>query len=102
MEAERRSEILFRRDAQQPDARSAKPPRPDFGHGLGPKVGEAMVVHPAVKAVSFTGSTTVGKRTDGIAAPMREKVRSEEHTSELQFIKRLSYEVLCLIKKKKA
>src|SRR3546814_8301173 len=43
-------------------------------HGLGPKVGEAMVVHPAVKAVSFTGSTTVGKRIAGIAAPMLKTV----------------------------
>src|SRR3546814_15334689 len=46
-------------------------------HGLGPKVGEAMVVHPAVKAVSFTGSTTVGKRIAGIAAPMLKKVSLE-------------------------
>src|SRR5690606_16094477 len=42
-------------------------------HGLGPKVGEAMVVHPAGKAVSFTGSTAVGRRIAGIAAPMRRK-----------------------------
>src|SRR3546814_17016959 len=46
-------------------------------HGLGPKVGEAMVVHPAVKAVSFTGSTTVGKRIAGSAAPMLKKVSME-------------------------
>src|SRR3546814_11071815 len=36
-----------------------------------------MVVHPAVKAVSFTGSTTVGKRIAGIAAPMLKKVSLE-------------------------
>ena len=46
-------------------------------HGLGPEVGEAMVVHPAVKAVSFTGSTAVGKRIAGIAAPMLKKVSLE-------------------------
>src|SRR3546814_1823273 len=114
-------------------------------HGLGPKVGEAMVVHPAVKAVSFTGSTTVGKRIAGIAAPMLKKVslelggknptlvfadsdwrdqldvlvrsafqnsgqiclcgsrilvRSEEHTSELESLMRISYAVFCLKKKK--
>src|SRR3546814_3153909 len=46
-------------------------------HGLGPKVGEAMVVHPAVNAVSFTGSTTVGKRLAGIAAPMPKNVYLE-------------------------
>src|SRR3546814_7883330 len=75
-------------------------------HGLGPKVGEAMVVHPAVRAVSFTGSTTVGKRIAGIAAPMLKKVSpeldgknptlvfadssSDEHTSEPQRLMRIS------------
>lgn len=46
-------------------------------HGLGPEVGEAMVRHPAVKAVSFTGSTAVGRRIAGIAAPMLRKVSLE-------------------------
>lgn len=31
-------------------------------HGLGPDVGEPLVTHPLVKAVSFTGSTTTGRR----------------------------------------
>jgi aminomuconate-semialdehyde/2-hydroxymuconate-6-semialdehyde dehydrogenase len=46
-------------------------------HGLGPNVGEAMVAHPKVKAVSFTGSTAVGRRIAGIAAPMLKKVSLE-------------------------
>src|SRR5690606_7540740 len=46
-------------------------------HGLGPEVGESMVAHPAVKAVSFTGSTAVGRRIAGIAAPMLKKVSLE-------------------------
>ncbi len=46
-------------------------------HGLGPNVGEAMVVHPRVKAVSFTGSTAVGRRIAGVAAPMLKKVSLE-------------------------
>ena len=29
-------------------------------HGLGPKVGQAMVEHPQIKAISFTGSTRTG------------------------------------------
>ena len=29
-------------------------------HGLGPEVGEALVTHPGIKAVSFTGSTRTG------------------------------------------
>lgn len=46
-------------------------------HGLGPNVGEAMVVHPKVKAISFTGSTAVGRRIAGVAAPMLKKVSLE-------------------------
>ncbi|MDG6349269.1 aldehyde dehydrogenase [Luteimonas sp. 8-5] len=46
-------------------------------HGLGPEVGEPLVSHPAVKAVSFTGSTAVGRRIAGIAAPMLKKVSLE-------------------------
>ena len=46
-------------------------------HGLGPEVGEPLVSHPAVKAVSFTGSTKVGRHIAGIAAPMLKKVSLE-------------------------
>ncbi len=46
-------------------------------HGLGPAVGEAIVGHPDVKAISFTGSTAVGKRIAGIAAPLLKKVSLE-------------------------
>ncbi|TWI03764.1 aminomuconate-semialdehyde/2-hydroxymuconate-6-semialdehyde dehydrogenase [Luteimonas cucumeris] len=46
-------------------------------NGLGPSVGEAIVAHPKIKAISFTGSTTVGRRIAGIAAPMLKKVSLE-------------------------
>ena len=46
-------------------------------HGLGPKVGEALVAHPQVKAISFTGSTAVGRRIAGIAGPLLKKVSLE-------------------------
>jgi aminomuconate-semialdehyde/2-hydroxymuconate-6-semialdehyde dehydrogenase len=46
-------------------------------HGLGPEAGESMVAHPALKAVSFTGSTAVGRRIAGIAAPLLKKVSLE-------------------------
>jgi len=46
-------------------------------HGLGPDVGEAIVAHPRIKAVSFTGSTAVGRRIAGIAGPMLKKVSLE-------------------------
>jgi aminomuconate-semialdehyde/2-hydroxymuconate-6-semialdehyde dehydrogenase len=46
-------------------------------HGLGPKVGEAIVTHPAVKAVSFTGSTRTGAAIAAAAAPAFKKVSLE-------------------------
>ena len=46
-------------------------------HGAGPDVGEPLVRHPDTRAVSFTGSTAVGRRIAGIAAPMLKKVSLE-------------------------
>jgi aminomuconate-semialdehyde/2-hydroxymuconate-6-semialdehyde dehydrogenase len=46
-------------------------------HGLGPEIGEPLVTHPLVKAVSFTGSTAVGKRIATLAAPLLKKVSLE-------------------------
>ena len=46
-------------------------------HGLGPNVGEPLVSHPKVKAISFTGSTAVGRRIAGIAGPLLKKVSLE-------------------------
>lgn len=46
-------------------------------HGLGPEVGEPLVLDARVKAVSFTGSTHVGRRIAGLVAPMLKKVSLE-------------------------
>src|SRR3546814_6194568 len=46
---------------------------------------------------STTGNTTVAVGTNNVASG----VRSEEHTSELQSLMRISYAVFCLKKKKK-
>ena len=46
-------------------------------HGLGPKVGEAIVTHPGTKAISFTGSSAVGRRIAGITGPMLKKTSLE-------------------------
>jgi len=46
-------------------------------HGLGPDVGEPLVTHPEIKAISFTGSTAIGKRIAGFAAPLLKKVSLE-------------------------
>ncbi|HRE64930.1 MAG TPA: aldehyde dehydrogenase [Ferruginibacter sp.] len=46
-------------------------------HGNGPSCGEAIVNHPTIKAISFTGSTRAGERIASIAAPMFKKLSLE-------------------------
>jgi len=46
-------------------------------HGLGTKVGRAIVTHPKIKAISFTGGTATGKEIAKIAAPMFKKISLE-------------------------
>jgi aminomuconate-semialdehyde/2-hydroxymuconate-6-semialdehyde dehydrogenase len=46
-------------------------------HGTGTGCGELIVRHPAIKAISFTGSTSVGKRIASIAGPMFKKTLLE-------------------------
>ncbi len=46
-------------------------------HGLGPKVGAAIVAHKDVKAISFTGGTKTGEEIALIAAPMFKKLSLE-------------------------
>ena len=45
--------------------------------GFGPVVGEAMVAHPQVDMVSFTGSTAAGKRVSEIASKTVKRVALE-------------------------
>src|SRR3546814_7334330 len=49
------------------------------------------------------GATTMSKKSSGTAAvpPSHGSSRSEEHTSELQSLMRISYAVFCLKKKSK-
>ncbi|MDB5202456.1 MAG: aldehyde dehydrogenase [Ferruginibacter sp.] len=46
-------------------------------HGTGSSCGEAIVKHPEIKAISFTGSTRAGAQIAGIAAPMFKKLSLE-------------------------
>ncbi|MER3498437.1 MAG: 2-hydroxymuconic semialdehyde dehydrogenase [Chitinophagaceae bacterium] len=46
-------------------------------HGAGPTAGEAIVTHPTIKAISFTGSTRAGERIAAIAAPKFKKLSLE-------------------------
>jgi aminomuconate-semialdehyde/2-hydroxymuconate-6-semialdehyde dehydrogenase len=45
--------------------------------GTGPETGAALVAHPGVKAVSFTGSTRAGREIARVAAPMLKKLSLE-------------------------
>jgi aminomuconate-semialdehyde/2-hydroxymuconate-6-semialdehyde dehydrogenase len=46
-------------------------------HGAGPVVGKALVEHPAIKAVSFTGSTAVGRQIAAHCGPVLKKTSLE-------------------------
>lgn len=46
-------------------------------HGTGPQTGEAIVKHPLIKAISFTGSTRAGERIASLAAPKFKKLSLE-------------------------
>ena len=46
-------------------------------HGYGPEVGQAIVEHPYIKAISFTGGTSTGKIVAATAAPMFKKLSLE-------------------------
>src|SRR3546814_5302494 len=65
-----------------------------LGGGLGRGEIERALAHLDGAAVTGTGEP-LDREREGLAA------RSEEHTSELQSLMRISYAVLCLKKKKK-
>lgn len=46
-------------------------------HGTGAAVGEPLVVDPQVKAVTFTGSTAVGRRIAGLTGPLLRRTSLE-------------------------
>jgi aminomuconate-semialdehyde/2-hydroxymuconate-6-semialdehyde dehydrogenase len=46
-------------------------------HGTGPSAGQAIIEHPEIKAISFTGGTATGKRIAATAAPMFKKLSLE-------------------------
>ncbi len=46
-------------------------------HGAGPRAGQALVEHPKIKAISFTGGTATGRRIAKIAAPQLKKISLE-------------------------
>ena len=50
--------------------------------GVGPRAGEAIVAHPDVAVVSFTGSTAVGERIQSVSALFCRKLHVSLEVSE--------------------
>src|SRR3546814_10234054 len=71
-------------------------PRRADVHGGPP--GSSQLEHWPVSCGQSSRSTAMGP---GAVAELRQRFRSEEHTSELQSLMRISYAVFCLKKKKK-
>ena len=46
-------------------------------HGLGAKAGQAVLEHPDIAAISFTGGTVTGKKVAATTAPMFKKISLE-------------------------
>ena len=46
-------------------------------HGVGPKAGHAIIEHPDIGAISFTGGTVTGKKIAATTAPMLKKLSLE-------------------------
>jgi aminomuconate-semialdehyde/2-hydroxymuconate-6-semialdehyde dehydrogenase len=46
-------------------------------HGYGAKAGQAIIEHPGIAAISFTGGTVTGKKIAATAAPMFKKLSLE-------------------------
>ena len=46
-------------------------------HGVGAKAGQAIVEHPDIAAISFTGGTVTGRKISATAAPMLKKLSLE-------------------------
>jgi aminomuconate-semialdehyde/2-hydroxymuconate-6-semialdehyde dehydrogenase len=46
-------------------------------HGYGPKAGQAITAHPAIRAISFTGGTATGATVAATAAPLFKKISLE-------------------------
>lgn len=46
-------------------------------HGLGPNAGQAIIEHPKIPIISFTGGTVTGKRIAATAAPLMKKLSLE-------------------------
>src|SRR3546814_10656803 len=71
----------------------------DFGHApvFATGLNSARVPNPAISGRPFAiAACTAGSLSDAACASLLSQSRSEEHTSELQSLQRISYAVFCL------
>src|SRR3546814_8062289 len=70
--------------------------------GFSTQLADSAAAVKGAAAEIASGSTDLARRTESQAAALEETAatRSEEHTSELQSLMRISYAVFCLQKKK--
>src|SRR3546814_7072839 len=72
----------------------------DAARGYTPTTGPILVLHPPEgDGVRWDSGVLQGGEVTSAFDPMIAKLRSEEHTSELQSLMRISYAVFCLKKK---
>src|SRR3546814_7898821 len=69
-------------------------------YAIGDIVGQPMLAHKAVHEAHVAAEVIAGEKSFFDARVIPSVARSEEHTSELQSLMRISYAVLCLKKKK--
>src|SRR3546814_1249412 len=70
-----------------------------LGRQRNPESGDSRT--PNLRQRNPESSASVNETPNFFVASMKPRIRSEEHTSELQSLMRISYAVFCLKKKKK-
>src|SRR3546814_8452241 len=75
--------------------------RIDVGHALGIAAARRRAAHALVERDADAGRLALERADHQLVAIEEVEARSEEHTSELQSLMRISYAVFCLKKKKK-
>src|SRR3546814_7041161 len=68
--------------------------------GIGPKTAR-VIIEERMRGGDYESFEDLADRVKGIGPKKTTSLRSEEHTSELQSLMRISYAVFCLKKKKK-
>src|SRR3546814_10251285 len=75
--------------------------RSDEAIGLNRNALAALIGAGPDRGLSITAPSLTSRRSTALPANIPIELRSEEHTSELQSLMRISYAVFCLKKKKK-